>query len=239
MKQTPINATLSAGRTFVCDTVPLERFVTVSKALGVTINDVFASCVAGAVRRLLSDLDYNPDAHPLIGGTPFGGDRPEGMEGLGNFVTQDYCWLRSDIADPRERLQASHEANVEMKEHLKEAKEAGADINAVMQILPPVAVTLLRKTIHRAGGRIGFSGNLVLSNVPGPKQALYLDHWKVANWFSSGQIIDGTALNITMWSYCGQANISMLIDREVLKDGWGLFSYFVDELNTLVALAEK
>jgi len=24
------------------------------------------------------------------------------MEGLGNFITQDYCWIRSDIADPRD-----------------------------------------------------------------------------------------------------------------------------------------
>ena len=97
----------------------------------------------------------------------------------------------------------------------------------------------MRKAIHRTGGRVGFSGNLLLSNVPGPKQALYLDHWKVANWFSTGQIFDGTALNITMWSYCGQANICMLIDREVLKDGWGLFNYFVDELNALVALVKQ
>lgn len=192
--------------------------------------------MAGAVRRLLSDLNYNPDTHPLIGGTPFGGDRPEGMEGLGNFVTQDFCWLRSDIADPLTRLRASHEANAEMKQHLKEAKEAGADINAVMQILPPVAIKILRRSIHRAGGRVGFSGNLILSNVPGPKQALYFDHWRVANWFSTGQIFDGTALNITMWSYDGQANICILIDREVLTDGWALFDYFVEELNALVAV---
>ncbi len=65
------------------------------------------------------------------------------MEGLGNFATQDFCWLRSDIADPVERLRASHEANVEMKEHLKEVKEAGADINAVMQVLPPWAIKIL------------------------------------------------------------------------------------------------
>ena len=239
MRQTPINVTLSAGRTFVCDSVPLERFVSVSKALGVTINDVFACCVAGAVRRLLSDLNYNPDTHPLIGGTPFAGKRPEGMEGLGNFMTQDFCWVRSDIADPRKRLQASHEANVQMKEHLKEVQEADADISSVMQIMPPWGITILRKAIHRAGGRVGFSGNLLLSNVPGPKQALYLDHWRVANWFSTGQIFDGTALNITMWSYCGQANICMLIDREVLKDGWQLFNYFVDELNALVALVKQ
>ncbi len=33
MQQTPINVTVSAGRTFVCDSVPLERFITVSKGL--------------------------------------------------------------------------------------------------------------------------------------------------------------------------------------------------------------
>ena len=238
MQQTPINVALSAGRTFVCDSIPLERFVTVSKGLGVTINDVFACCVAGAVRHLLSDLNYNPDTHPLIGATPFAGERPAGMEGLGNFATQDYCWLRSDIADPGERLQASHEANAEMKEHIKEVKEAGADLNAVMQVLPPLAIKTLRKAIHRKRGSFGLFGNVLLSNVPGPKQALYLDNWKLANWFSSGQIVDGTGLNITMWSYNGQANVCMLTDREVLQDGWVLFNYFVDELNSLVALVK-
>ena len=104
---------------------------------------------------------------------------------------------------------------------------------------PPWGVKILRRAINRAGGRVGFSGNLVLSNVPGPKEALYLDHWRVANWFSIGQILDGTALNITMWSHCGQANICMLMDREVPKDGWVLFDYFVDELNELVALTKQ
>jgi WS/DGAT/MGAT family acyltransferase len=236
MRQTPINDTLSAGRTFVCDSIPLERFVTVSKALGVTINDVFSCCVAGAVRHLLLDLNYDPDAHPLIGATPFAGERPTGMEGLGNYVTQDFCWIRSDIADPLKRLRASHEANVEMKEHLKEVKEAGADINAVMQVMPPWGLTMLRKAIHRKGGSLGLFGNVLLSNVPGPKEALYLDHWKLVNWYSTGQIFDGTGLNITMWSYCGQANVCMLIDRAVLKDGWVLFNYFVDELDALVAV---
>ncbi len=239
MHKTPINVVLSAGRTFVCDSIPLERFTSVSKRLGVTINDVFACCVAGAMRRLLTDLNYDPNTHPLIGGTPFAGQRPPGMEGLGNFATLDYCWVRSDIADPRQRLQASHEANAEMKQHLKEIKEAGADLNAVMQILPPWGITFIRRLIHGKGGSVSFFGNLALSNVPGPKEALYLDHWKIANWFSTGQIIDGTAINITMWSYCGRANVCMLIDREVLKDGWGLFRYFVDELDALGALTNQ
>ena len=238
MRQTPINVALSAGRTFVCDSIPLQRFITVSKALNVTINDVFSNCVAGAVRHLLIDLDYDPDAHPLIGATPFAGERTAGKEGWGNFATMDFCWLRSDIDDPVKRLQASHEANVEMKQHIKAVKEAGADISSVMQVVPPWGIPLIRKAIHRRGGSLGMGGNVALSNVPGPKEALYLDNWKLANWYSTGQIFDGTALNITMWSYCGQANICMLIDREVLEDGWRLFNYFVEELNALLAVTK-
>ncbi|WCS20614.1 wax ester/triacylglycerol synthase family O-acyltransferase [Mycobacterium marinum] len=237
MQRTPINVNLSAGRTFVCDSVPLQHFSAVAKALGVTINDVFSSCAAGALRRLLVDLDYDPDTHPLIGATPFAGERPLGMQGLGNYATVDYCWLRSDIADPSARLQASREANTQMKGHIKAVKEAGADFNSVMQVLPPWGIKIIRKAIHRSRGRFGFFGNVVLSNVPGPKEALYLDHWKVSNWFSTGQIADGTALNITMWSYCGQANICILADRAVLDDGWRMFDYLVDELNSLTAVA--
>lgn len=238
MQQTPLNVNLSAGRTFVCDSVPLADFVAVSKALDVTINDVFSSCAAGAVRRLLIDLGYDPDRHPLIAATPFAGERPTGMEGLGNFATQDFCWLRSDVADPLRRLAASRQANVEMKEHLSQVKDAGADISALLQVVPPWGITLIRKAIHRRGGSFGFFGNLVLSNVPGPQEPLYLDRWKLDKWFSTGQLVDGTALNITMWSYNGQANICILTDRQVLQDGWRLYGYLIDELHTLRAVAD-
>ena len=69
MQQTPLNAVLSYGRSFVCDSMPLADFKQVSKALGVTINDVFLCCAAGAIRRLLQEGDYNPDQGPLIAGT--------------------------------------------------------------------------------------------------------------------------------------------------------------------------
>ena len=120
--------------------------------------------------------------------------------------------MRSDIADPLQRLQASHEANVEMKEHIKAVKEAGADISSVM-----AGCTALGHPAHPQGdtppGRSlrSLRQRGAFQCAPGPKEALYLDNWKLANWFSTGQIADGTGLNITMWSYCGQANICMLI----------------------------
>ncbi|MBE9540182.1 MAG: DUF1298 domain-containing protein, partial [Proteobacteria bacterium] len=237
MKQTPINKVLSYGRTFVCESMPFEDFRNISKGLGVTINDVFLCCAAGAIRQLFLAGNYNPDQSPLIAGTPFAGKRPEGMEGLGNFVTMDYCWLHTDIEDPMERLHASHKAANEMKVHLKEMVAMNADFGAIMKILPPWSVKAFSWWLReKKKGSLSLFGNVALSNVPGPRKTLYLDNYKLVNWFSTGQIVDGTCLNMTMWSYCQNVNLCILADKKVLPDGWQLFDYFVKELEILKAL---
>ena len=237
MQQTPINKVLSYGRTFVCDTMPLADFKGISKGLGVTINDVFLCCSAGAIRRLFLEGGYNPDHNPLIAATPFAGKRPEGMEWLGNFVTMDYCWLHTDIEDPMERLHASHKAANEMKEHLQQTVAMNADFSAVMKILPPWAVKGLSWWLReKKQGSLSLFANVALSNVPGPRKRLYWDKYTLDNWFSTGQIIDGTCLNMTMWSYCDNVNLCVLADKKVLPDGWKLYNYFKQELETLVSL---
>jgi WS/DGAT/MGAT family acyltransferase len=237
MLQTPINQVLSYGRTFVCESMPIAKFKKISKGLEVTINDVFLSCAAGAVRRLFLEGDYNPDVSPLIAGTPFAGKRPEDMEGLGNFVTLDYCWLHTDIEDPMQRLQASHKAAVEMKAHLQQMVEMNADFSAIMKIFPPWGVRALSWWLReKKKGSMSLGGNVALSNVPGPRKTLYLDKYKLDNWFSTGQIFDGTCINMTMWSYCQNVNLCVLADKKVLPDGWKLFDYFVKELEILVSL---
>jgi diacylglycerol O-acyltransferase len=240
MKQTPLNDVLCYGRSFVCESMPLADFKTISKGLGVTINDVFLCCAAGAIRRLFLDGDYNPDHSPLIAATPFAGKRPEGMEGLGNFVTVDYCWLHTEIADPMERLHASHKAATEMKVHLKEMVAMNADFAAIMKILPPWSVRALSWWLReKKKGSLSLFANVALSNVPGPRKPLYLDKYKLDNWFSTGQIVDGTCLNMTMWSYCQNVNLCVLADKKVLPDGWRLYEYFEEELQTLVSLVPE
>ena len=77
---------------------------------------------------------------------------------------------------------------------------------------------------------------MALSNVPGPRKPLYWGNTKLHNWFSTGQIIDGTCLNMTMWSYCDNVNLCVLGEREAIPDGWKLFNFFREELGQLVAL---
>ena len=162
------------------------------------------------------------------------------MEGLGNFVTLDYCWLHTDIEDPLTRLHASHKSATEMKEHLRQMVAMNADFGAIMKILPPWTVKAFSWWLReKKRGSLSLFGNVALSNVPGPRKPLYLDKYKLDNWFSTGQIVDGTCLNMTMWSYCQNVNLCVLADKKVLPDGWKLYEYFVAELEILVSLAPE
>jgi len=56
------------------------------------------------------------------------------------------------------------------------------------------------------------------------------------SWFSTGQVFDGSSINITLWSYCEDANLCILADEKVIPDGWIAYAYFVEELDKLVSL---
>lgn len=236
MPSTPLNRVLGHGRTFVCDSMPLETLSQARVIEGATLNDVFLCSVAGALRRLLVDMNYAP-THPLVAQIPVAAERPKGMESRGNFVATDFSWLHVEIEDPVARLAASHDSAMEMKSHIEAAR--GSDITALAKLTPMPLMRLKGWLIRRRGGAFGIGGNVAVSNVPGPRKPLYFGPLEVVNWFSTGQIYDGTSLNMTLWSYCGKANLCILADRQVLPDGWVLYDYFCEELKKLSAAGDK
>jgi WS/DGAT/MGAT family acyltransferase len=238
MPWTPLNRSVSHGRTLVCESLPLEKMQRARRSMpGATLNDVFISCSAGALRRLLQDMHYQVDKGPLVAGIPVAGKRPEGMEMQGNFATADYTWLHTEIADPLQRIRSTQQSCKDTKEHIVASE--GADINSLVSLAPQWLTRIIGWAIHRREGKVGIFGNVLLSNVPGPREPLYLGPIKVENWFSTGQVFDGSSVNMTMWSYCGQANLCIFADRTVLPDGWKLFDYFCEELNVLIGLADN
>ena len=134
-----------------------------------------------------------------------------------------------------ERLRASHEAAVEMKAHLAATVAAGSDLKAIFQVFPPWLVMIVRRYINSKKGALGLFGNVLISNVPGPRDPIYFNKYKLDSWFSTGQVFDGSCVNMTMWSYCGRANLCILADQRIIPDGWIVYNYFIEELQALIA----
>lgn len=225
----------SHHRRFSCQSFQLADVRRVSKTLGFTINDVFMSCVAGALRRHMLSIGMGVNI-PTIASMPMNCVPLEERTEMGNFATVESVSLRVDIPDPLERLQATSHACKVTKEHFSQTKDAS--FRALFNLLHPYVMKFANWLNEIKGGGVFPFSNVSLSNVPGPRNKRFVLDWEVKEWFSTGQVNHGVALNMTVWSYADQFNLCVLSDRQLVGDTWPLIDLFSDSLTELLELAD-
>ena len=80
------------------------------------------------------------------------------------------------------------------------------------------------------------AANLVISNVPGPKQRLYFNGARVEQIYGPSVLFHGQALNITMSSYVDEVNIGFTGCRDSLPSMQKLAVYTGEALDELEAV---
>jgi diacylglycerol O-acyltransferase len=238
-RDSPFNVMVGYGRTFVFESMDLEDIRHISKGFGVTINDLFVAVTAAAYRRFMVSRGFDPDTGPLVTAIPVSKRPPEEEDDcIGNFTSADYLALPVHLDDPLERLKAAKHGGDVMKQHIAAAE--GMDLSSILEITPPALLKLLSWFVKKSEGRFsGIWGNAGISNVPGPREPLYLGTTRMSNWISMGQIFHGMALNTTVWSYAGKFNLCILADRNLLPDGWELIGYFREAFDEYRALLDN
>jgi diacylglycerol O-acyltransferase len=232
----PFATRLSPRRTFAARSFQLARIRAVGKSLGVTINDVFLATLAGAIRSLLREQTGAAPAAPMVATVPFALVPLAERTRDGNYSTTCHTLLYTDIEDPVARLKACKQAADTMKAYFEATREA--NITAVLNLLPPLVPKLVDRINELKGGGLLPFWNVVASNVPGPRAPLQLGQLKLEQWFSIGQIAHGATLNVTVWSYVDQFNLSVLSDPVVLDDAWRLVDRFEASLAELEMAAQ-
>jgi diacylglycerol O-acyltransferase len=231
------NGLLTPHRRFTMVSVPLADLREIRAVFGTTINDVVLAVTAGGLRRYL-ERNGLPADHHAVGSVPVStrgeGERPA----WGNHIAKIYVALPVDVADPIERLQAARVAANRAKDDL--GRTLGARLENVIDYLPVfflkgVVARLLLGQIEKGAA----SENLIVSNVPGPREPLYIDGVRVRSFFSMGPLSEGAGLNVTAWSYVDQMNVCLLACRELVPDLWALTDDLYDAFDELRKLAEE
>jgi hypothetical protein len=62
----------------------------------------------------------------------------------------------------------------------------------------------------------------VISNVPGPRESLYLAGLELEAVYPTGPVMDGMGVNLTVYSYRGQVDFGFFVDSELVPDVWDL-----------------
>jgi diacylglycerol O-acyltransferase len=89
----------------------------------------------------------------------------------------------------------------------------------------------------RLGSRLT-PGNLVISNVPGPRTPLYAAGARLEHYYPVSTIVDGQGLNITVQSYLDRLDWGLVSCAELVPDVDVLLGDILDEMDTLAAAAE-
>ena len=230
--KTKFSGRISPHRRFAFGQLQLDDFKAAKNKHGTTVNDVVVSVVAGAVRRWLIEHDDLPDV-PLVAQVPVSVRTGDQLGTYGNRILLMAAPLYTDIEDPAERLQRTHEALSDMKER-RGALPAMLLQDANNFIPPAVFARAARLTFAFSTFRAGRSAwNMVISNVPGPQFPLYMAGAKLIANYPVSVILDGMGLNITVMSYMGHMDFGIVADRDQMPDVDTLLDYMREELAAL------
>jgi diacylglycerol O-acyltransferase / wax synthase len=230
--RTSFNGRVSPHRRFVFGRLSLDEVKEVKNHYGCTVNDVVVAICTGAVRRWLIRHGELP-ADPLVAQIPVS-VRSERQQGTyGNRIMLMSAPIFTNVPDPVERLQLTHEALGSMKQRHR-AMPADLLRDANHFIPPAVFARAARATFSIASsGRGRPNWNLVISNVPGPQFPLYCAGAELIANHPVSVITDGMGLNITVMSYRGHMDFGIVTDRDQIPDAWRLIDWVADALNEL------
>jgi WS/DGAT/MGAT family acyltransferase len=208
-----MNHLVSPRRTFATATLSLAQVKQVGKHLGVTINDMVMAMAAGALRELLLRYDGSAD-RPIVASVPASTDRsPNRISGneLGGMAVS----LPTHIGDPLERVRLTAVATVIAKEN---NELFGPELyGRLITYLPPFAAAgAFNWLARRDAGNNLF--NIPISNVAGPPTRRHLAGAPVSEIYSAGPLIAACGINITVWSYVDQLNISVIADDRTVEN---------------------
>lgn len=206
--RTPFNVALTADRTFASVEIPMTDLLDAKRTSGATLNAVFLALCGGAIRQYLERMGELPSG-TLIASVPMA-TRTDKHRLYGNHVDNLFLPIRSDLADPKERVAAIHQTAVAAR---KVREKFGPDLFEWRSGLVPASMHGVLPQMWgatRLANRLRPPVNLIASCVRGPRERLEVDGGAMTSLISSGPILEGMGLNITAWSYADTMVVSLL-----------------------------
>jgi diacylglycerol O-acyltransferase / wax synthase len=205
-----LNQRIGPHRRYEMTKLDLAAVKRIRAALGGTVNDVLLAAVAGALRTLLVGRGETvPDELRVF--VPVSVRAPEARGTYGNQVAAVFCPLPVGELDPVERLRRVSAA---MK-GLKESRQAvGAlALTHLREFTPP---TLAAQAARLSTTTRWF--NLVVTNVPGPQQPMYLLGRRLLACYPVVPLAPSQTVGIALLSYDGGIDVGLLGDGDRARD---------------------
>jgi len=233
---TPFNQSIGPHRRFEARTAALTDVKAIKSAAGATVNDVVMAVCAGALRTWLAEKEELP-TDPLVSMIPVSIRTGEESDPWTNRVSAIFATIPTHLDEPLDRLRGVQAAMTKGKEQFEMMP---ADMLSELSQMAPPAFAIRASRLasrFRLGGRVSFPFNLVISNVPGPRQPLYLDRAELEHYYPVSTLIEGQGLNITVQSYLDSLDFGLVACADLVPDLERLADLLLEEIDVLAAAA--
>jgi len=215
----------------------LPRFKAVKRTLGVTLNDAVMAVSSSALRSYLQERGELPE-DPLIAMVPVSVRSASEENEYANRVTSILGELATDEPDPILRIQRIHRAMAESK-RMQQAMPATL-LTDWTEVATPLILAQAARIAARTKilDRMNPPFNVIISNVPGPREALYCGGAEMETYYPVSAVAEGQGLNITVVSYRDHLDFGVIACRALVPDVWKFKELFAEGLEELEKAAE-
>lgn len=208
----PLSIKVGPHRRYTWVDAELVELQRVKDALGGTVNDAVLAVVAGALGRFLRHRGIDTGELALKALVPVSvARRAEPGEALGNEIAATWVSLPVGIEDPVRQHAVIRDATTDLH-------DAGQAVGARAQtelagFAPPTIMSQAARLQQRQR-----TSQLVVTNVPGPQQPLYLLGRRLRALYPVVPLAGRQALGIAVTSYDGRLGFGLLGDYDAIAD---------------------
>ncbi len=224
--KTMLTGQVKRGRVVSTIDMDFGRVKEVSKKLRATVNEVLLCCFDIGVHRYLAD-EGQVFEKALFTNMPINMRKP-GEQTSGNKIAIVPVKLAHGYNDPYMRLRQIIENHRIVKRAAKRSHPAAFSYYTIL-----IQSFALLFEILRMSDIVRPIANILISNVPGPKDIRYFGDAKLEAIYPISTIVPGGGVNITLLTYGDVANVGIVCTDLKIKSLESMAHYFNDAFDVL------
>jgi len=221
-----LNSRVTAQRRYATQSYDIDRLKRIAKVTDSSVNDIVLYLCGTSLRRFLGEVDSLPKV-ALTACLPVN-IRSEGDDQIGTRISFIMASLATHISEAKDRLEAIKNSTQAAKNHIQDLTKESLRQYTNLLVAPELLMLGAGLT-----GRVKPAFNLVISNVHGPTESLYLGEARMISMFPVSMLTHGSALNITCFSYAGKISFGFLGALDALPGMQNIAVYMGDALEEL------
>jgi len=210
--------------------VPLAQVKAIKNVVKATVNDVLLTAMTGGLRRYLLEKEWDVTDLNFRAAVPVNLRPPGRGRDLGNYFGLVFLSLPVGIADPLERL-------FKLKKRMDRIKNSPEAVVAIGIIK---AVGMSPAEIQRVIVNIfGAKSTAIMTNVPGPRNHLYMAGCKIVNQMFWVPMSGRVGLGLSIISYADEVRLGVATEAALIPDPDRIIEGFYAELEDMMVLVDQ